>query len=155
MSRNKTVNESRSYRSELVYSSHINGAGRLFGGQLLCWIDIVGGVVAMRHASANVTTAAIDEIVFKDAAYMNDMLQLVGQVTFAATSSMEVRVDTYVENLKGERRMINQAYLVYVALDENEKPTSVPGVICETSEEEEEFKKGKARYELRAHKRNS
>lgn len=62
---------------------------------------------------------------------------------------MEVCVKTYVEELSGERRLINTAYVVLVALDENEKPTEVPGLILETEQEKADWEAGRRRNELR------
>ena len=42
----RRVADSAVTQTQIVLSSHINGAGRLFGGQLMEWIDIVAGVVA-------------------------------------------------------------------------------------------------------------
>ena len=44
---------------------------------------------------------------------------------------MEVRIDTYVEDSDGMRKMINRAYEVMVALDENDNKVEVPGLIVE------------------------
>lgn len=71
------------------------------------------------HCGYEITTAAIDNnLNFKHAAYLNQTVVLVGRVTFTGRTSMEVRVDTYVEELDGTRRMINRAYVVMVAIDE-------------------------------------
>ena len=51
---------------------------------------------------------------------------------------MEVRVDTFVESLSGARKLVNTAYVVMVALDENEHPMEVPGLLVETEEEKAE-----------------
>jgi acyl-CoA hydrolase len=66
---------------------------------------------------------------------------------------MEVRVDTFVEKINGERTLINRAYLVLVALDENEKPVQVPKLILETEEEKAEWQAGIRRNELRKQRR--
>jgi acyl-CoA hydrolase len=66
---------------------------------------------------------------------------------------MEVRVDTFVEKLNGEKTLINRAYLVLVALDDNEKPVPVPKLILETGEEKEEWQAGVRRNELRKQRR--
>lgn len=69
---------------------------------------------------------------------------------------MEVRVQTFVENTDGLRKLINRAYLVMVALDENEEPTPVPGIIPETMEEKFEYEAGAKRNALRKqHSRNN
>lgn len=58
---------------------------------------------------------------------------------------MEIKVTVYVEELSGERKLINTAYFVMVALDENQKPTEVPELILETNEEREEYENAKMR----------
>ena len=57
----------------LLMHRHINGYGRLFGGQLMQWIDELAGIVSMRHAGGRITTASIDNLNFKAGAYLNDI----------------------------------------------------------------------------------
>ncbi|MFQ9393839.1 MAG: acyl-CoA thioesterase [Lachnospiraceae bacterium] len=105
---------------------HINGYGRLFGGQLLMWIDELAGIVATRHLECRITTASIDRIWnFKQRLSWNDTVVLIGKITHVGRSSMEVRVDTYVETLDGMRHVINQL-MVMVAIDEEGKAVSFP-----------------------------
>ena len=146
---NKKVKESYTEQIHILMPAHINGYKRLFGGKLMEWIDVVAGVVARRHSNCEVTTAAIDNLQFQLPAYVNDTVLLVGRITHVGRSSMEVRVDTFVEELSGERRRINRAYLVFVALDQNEKPVRVPGLIIETEEDRIEWDAGKRRQNLR------
>ncbi|MFQ8841269.1 MAG: hypothetical protein ACLR8P_10535 [Clostridium fessum] len=61
---------------------------------------------------------------------------------------MEVRVDTFVESLSGARKLVNTAYVVMVALDENEHPMEVPGLLVETDEEKAEWEAGVKRKRL-------
>ena len=68
-------------------------------------------------------------------------------------SSMEVRVDTYVETLDGMRHVINRAYVVMVAIDEEGKAVPVPGLIVETESEKAEWEAGEKRYQLRKQRR--
>ena len=145
----KPASASRTVQTQILLSQHINGSGRLFGGQLMQWIDIVAAVAARRHAGRNVTTASIDTLHFKAPAYANDTVVLIGKVTYVGRTSMEVRVDTFVESLDGARRMINRAYLVLVALDENDRSTPVPPLLTETEEERAEWEAGKRRNALR------
>ncbi|MDI9506769.1 MAG: acyl-CoA thioesterase [Clostridiales bacterium] len=145
----KRVSDSRAEQVQVLTQAALNGYGRLFGGQLMQWIDVVGAVVARRHSGCNVTTACVDRLVFDGAAYANDALVLKGYITHVGTTSMEVCVKTYLESLSGERRLINTAYLVMVALDEAEKPVPVPGLILETPEEQAEWEAGAARRAAR------
>ena len=141
----KKVSDSKTEQIQIIMPEHINGFNRLFGGRLMEWIDIVAAVVARRHSGCNVTTASIDNLQFKAAAYVNSTIFLVGQITYVGRTSMEVRVSTYVEKLDGMRYMINRAYLVLVALDENDHPVQVPGLTLETEEEKLEWEAGKKR----------
>lgn len=151
--RPKHVSESRTEQIQILMPEHINGYERLFGGKLVEWIDIVAAVTARRHSGKNVTTVFIDNLHFKEAAYVNSTIMLIGQITYVGTTSMEVRVDTFIESLSGSKKLINRAYLVMVALDEHEKPTPVPKLIVTTDEEIAEWEAGKRRSELRKQRR--
>ena len=144
----KRISESQTEQVQIVMSGDTNGNGRLFGGRLAAWIDIVAAVVARRHSGREVTTVSIDNLHFKAPAYINETVVLIGCVTYTGRTSIEVRVDTYSENLSGERNMINSAYVVMVALDENEKPMCVPDLLLENEEQRAEWTAGKKRYEL-------
>lgn len=150
----KTVKDSRTEQVQILSLGSLNGRKRLFGGKLMQWIDVVAAVVARRHSGKNVTTACIDSLVFASAAYANDTLVLEGYMTYAGKTSMEICVKTYVEAFDGTRRLINRAYIVMVALDENEKPAEVPKLICETEEEMAEYEMAKRRNALRKAGRN-
>lgn len=149
----KKVKDSLTEHVEILMPGHINGYKRLFGGQLMEWIDIVAGVVAKRHSNRNVTTASVDNLQFKAPAYANSTIVLKGKITYVGTTSMEIKVDTFVENLDGTQNAINHAYLVLVALDENDNPVEVPGLTVETEEEIAEWEGGIRRAKLRKKRR--
>ena len=149
----KKVSDSATQQQYLVRPTHINHYGRLFGGQLLYWIDELAGIVAMRHSGATVTTAAIDNLQFQAPAIEGDMVVMIGQVTYVGRSSMEVRVDTYTENSAGQRKIINRAYIDMVAIDETGKPIPVPGLIIETEEQQAEWNAAAKRKALRKQRR--
>lgn len=150
---NKTVNDSKMEQVYVIRSQHINSYDRLFGGFLMQWIDEVAGVVSRRHSGHAVTTAAVDNLSFKAAAYKNDMVVLVGKMTYVGKTSMEIRVDAYVEDYDGARRNINRAYVVMVAIDEKGNPIPVPGLELQNEEERQEWEAGQKRYELRRERR--
>ncbi len=131
----KSVRESLTEQIQIVISQHTNGYGRLFGGQLVEWIDIVAAVVARRHSNTEVTTASIDNLHFTNPAYLNDTVVLIGQITYVGNTSMEVRVQTYVESLCGDKMLVNTAFVTMVAINEKQEPIRVPRLILETDEE--------------------
>ena len=113
------------------------------------WIDIVAAVVARRHSGCDVTTACVDSLEFLSPAFVNSTLSLVGHITYVGNTSMEVRVDTFVEELDGTRNLVNVAYLVLVALNAEGKPARVPALLLETDTEKEEFAAGRERAKAR------
>lgn len=151
--RKKKVSDSRTEQVYIIRSQHINSYGRLFGGYLMQWIDEVAGVVARRHSGGTITTAAVDNLSFKEGAYLGDMVVIVGSVTYTGRTSMEVLVETYVEDCSGSRNLINKAYVVMVAVDKDGRPTPVPGLILETDRERTEWQGGERRTALRKKRR--
>ena len=131
MIKERKVSDSVVETVHMVRPNHLNAAGRLFGGILMQWIDEVAGLVAKRHARMNVTTASIDNLKFLRGAYQRDVIVLIGRITYVGNTSMEVRVDSYVEDLDGKRILINRAYFTMVALDENDRPARVPELCLE------------------------
>lgn len=151
----KVKHPSDSYTEQvhIITQSDINGFDRLFGGALMAWIDILAAVVARRHSERNVTTVFVDTLEFRAPARVNDTIYMTGKLTYAGKTSMEVCVKTFVEELSGDRKLINVAYLTLVALDENEQPTEVPELLPVTESELEEWKAGARRRALRKQRR--
>lgn len=150
----KTVENSKTEHVQILTQSTLNGYKRLFGGKLMEWIDIVAAVVARRHCGKNVTTAYIDSLSFKGPAYANDTIVLKGYMTYTGKTSMEICVKTFVENLNGELDLINTAYVVMVALDENDRPSIVPQLILQNENEQQEWNRAVKRKDLRLKRRN-
>ena len=136
---------------QIVLPQHCNGyeRPRLFGGQIMAWIDVVGGVAARRYTHSAVTTVCVDNLNFLNPAFLNDTVVQEAVVTWTGRTSLEVRVDSYVERLDGSRERVNRAYAVYVALDENDKPKAVPNFIPETDEDKREYAAAVTRRRMR------
>lgn len=145
----RTVSYSATEQCHMIMHQHINGINRLFGGQLLSWIDEVAGLTAKRHCGCDATTVAIDNLQFKSGVYLNDLLVLVGKVTYVGHTSLEVRVDSYIEKSDGTRHPINRAYFVMVSMGDDGHPTAVPRLILEDDGERMEWENAEKRRELR------
>ena len=145
----KKISDSMVEQVYQVRPEHLNGAGRLFGGKLMEWIDEIAGLVAIRHSQSKVVTASVDNLRFIRGAYQNDLLVLIGKISYVGNTSMEIRVDTYIEDLEGMRRPINRAYLTLVAIDDVGNPIQIPGIILENQSEKAEREAGKKRKEFR------
>lgn len=151
----KTVSESLVETVHIVQQSHLNGAHRLFGGILMQWIDEVAAIVAKRHCNGNVTTASVDNLTFLQGAYVDDLVVIKGKMTWVGNSSMEVCVDTYVENHQGERNRINNAHLILIALDDNGKPVKVPRLTLQTEDEHLAWEHGEERQRIRVERKKN
>jgi acyl-CoA hydrolase len=82
------------------------------------------------------------------------MVVIIGKATYVGNSSMEVRVDTYVEHLSdGMRYPINRAYFTMVGLDEKDKPCRIPRLTIKSEEEKAEWEAAEKRREMRMHRR--
>ena len=136
---------------QIVMPQHCNGYAkpRLFGGQIMAWIDVVGAVAARRYTGHAVTTVCIDNLNFLKPAYLNDTVVQEATVTWTGRTSLEVRVDSMVERLDGSRELINRAYVVFVALDDQDRPTSVPPLVPQTEEEKRIFMDAEIRKHIR------
>jgi acyl-CoA hydrolase len=134
---------------QIIMPPHVNGTNRLFGGQLMAWIDIVAAVEARRHTRRQVITASVDNLSFLGPAFLDETVRLDAQVTWTGKTSLEVRVDSFVESLAGSERMINQAYLVFVALDDAGRPASFPPFEPQSEEEKEAWTQAEQRRKQR------
>ena len=147
--RDKTAAESRVETFHIIMPENMNDSGRLFGGKLMCWIDEVAGLVGRRHAQMNVTTGTVENLKFLRGAYLREMIVVSGKVTYVANSSMEVKVESFVERATGERELINRAFLTMVGLDENDRPCRLPRLILETEEDRREWEQAEMRRQIR------
>ena len=136
---------------QIVLPQHCNGYARprLFGGQMMAWIDITGAVAARRYTCTPVTTVCIDNLNFIAPAYLNDTVVQEARVTWTGRTSLEVRVDSFVENLDRKRTLVNRAYAVFVALDDEDSPVPVPPFQPESEEEQQEYAAALARRKIR------
>lgn len=146
----KQQQDSRTEQVHVLQYVDMNGHGRLFGGRLISWMDEVAGTVGMRHTGCETITAAIDNLVFKQPAFLNDMIVIIGNVTYVGNSSMEVRVDAYTEDSQGMRRPINRAYFTMVAVDDSFRPAPIQyGIEIKTEMQKAEWSNAQKRIALR------
>ena len=146
MEKTSTVQDSLTRQTRMLMYQDLNTRGKLYGGRLLEWIDMVAGITGRRYCGTEVTTAAIDKLDFLTAAKLGDILEIIGKVTYVGNTSFEVKVETYVDRQNGERERINRAYLVMVALDEEERSIRPPRLVLQNDEERLEYEAAEQRY---------
>jgi acyl-CoA hydrolase len=146
----KPISASRVTLSQLMHLEHANLLGNVHGGWIMKLMDEAGALACMRHAQRKVVTVAMDSMVFRQPIRIGDLVIINSEVSYVGRTSLEVEVQVLAENpLTGERTHTNTAYLVYVALDDNGRPTSVPDLIAETDAEKQRMVEAKERQERR------
>lgn len=151
MARKKFAKESFVTTTELVLPNDTNTLNNLMGGKMMHWMDIVGAIAAQRHSGRVVVTASVDNISFRSAIKLGDVVTLEAFVTRAFNSSMEVHIKAYKENIPagGQREKANEAFLTFVAVDQAGKPIDVPEVMPETEEEKKLYEGALRRRQVR------
>ena len=149
MENSKTVKEACVETVHLVHPGNLNAAGRIYGGTLMSWIDDVAVLVAKRHTGMSVTTASVDNLKFLRAARLKDIVVISGKATYVGNTSMEVKVETFVEHLDGSRELVNRAFLTLVGLDEAGRPSPIPKLTLISDEDKEEWGRAQKRREIR------
>jgi uncharacterized protein (TIGR00369 family) len=146
----KPMSASKISIAQLMQPEHANNLGNVHGGWVMKLVDEAGALACMRHAQRRVVTVAIDQMVFRQPIRIGDLVILNAEVTYAGRTSLEAEVQVTAENpVTGERTHTNTAYLVYVALDQNGQPASVPALIAETDEEKRRTQLARARQKHR------
>ena len=149
-SNKKTVSASRVRMNELVMPNDTNPLGNLMGGRLMQWMDVCSAISAQRHCNRNVVTVAADSIEFKNAIKLGEVVVIEGEVTRTFTSSMEIAMEVWAENLRtGERRLCTTSFYTFVAVDADGKPVPVPEIVPETDFEKERYEQAAERREMR------
>ena len=150
----KTPDESKAEVIIRMFPSDANPAGNVFGGAILKHIDMVAGIVAQRHSQTNAVTVSMDKISFLKPVFVGNVLFVTARVNYVQKSSMEIEVNVEAEDIaKGTRVHTGNAYVTFVALDDNGKPTPVPTLCVDNPEDQKRFDEGKLRMEHRLKER--
>ncbi len=156
MAEARTVSDSRVVMTELVLPTHTNALGSIFGGVVMSWIDVAAAISAQRHCRKQVVTASIDALHFVAPVYKGWIVNLVASVNFAGRTSMEIGVRLDAENPRtGERFHTVSAYLTFVAVDENLKPTQIEPIIPQSEDEMRRYKRAQERRRIRLEQKKS
>ena len=136
--------------SHVMMPYHANPAGNVNGGVIMQLIDDAAFVIATRFARTNVVTASIERIDFHRPVHVGDLLTLKGCLNMTHRSSMEIGVRVEGEEMRsGETRHIASAYLTFVALDDNQKPTEIPEYVPATREAKRRHREAMERRDQR------
>ena len=150
MRKSKKSSDSFTVMTQLIMPNDTNHLGNLMGGILLRWMDVAGAMAGMRHCNAPVVTAAVDNVSFEQPIPLGTMVVIEGRVSRAFSTSCEVYMEVYTEQLDGERTKCNEAFFTFVAVDpDSRKPVMAPLVKPQTDREKELYDGALRRRELR------
>jgi acyl-CoA hydrolase len=136
--------------TELVLPNDTNVFGNLMGGRLMYWMDIAAALSAQKHCNAPVVTASVDNISFENPILLGNVVHIEARVSRAFNSSMEVHMRVWGEDLKRQQKYkSNEAYYTFVALNQHNKPTTVPHLVPETEDEKKLYDSALRRRQIR------
>jgi acyl-CoA hydrolase len=109
-----------------VFPSTTNHYETLFGGVAMQLMDEVAFIAATRLCRKPVVTVSSDRIDFKMPIPAGTLIELVGRVARVGTTSLQVAVDVFVEEMYEEGRVLAiTGTFTFVAIDNNKQPVRV------------------------------
>ncbi|WP_091069224.1 acyl-CoA thioesterase [Klenkia brasiliensis] len=127
-----------------------NFSGDVHGGQLLKLLDQVAYTCASRYSRTYAVTLSVDQVVFREAIHVGELVTFQASVNHTGRTSMEIGIRVTTEDLRaGEVRHTNSCYFTMVALDGDRRPVPVPPLKLATEEQRRRHAAAVARRELR------
>ena len=146
----KSVKSIEVIMSQIMMPQDANPIGNVHGGVIMKHMDEAAGVVAIRHAGCNAVTASIDRLDFYNPVFIGNLLIIKASLNMVGRTSMEIGVRVETEDLiSGQIRHTASAYLTYVALDKDFRPSVVPPLQLTNKEERRRHKEALARRKVR------
>jgi len=153
----KRASQSATEMVQVVLPNDANPLGFILGGTVMHLIDIAGAIACHRHTRTLLVTAAVDDLQFLHPIKVGDLIILKARVTCTFTTSLEVEVDVFSEEiLTGVKRRTSRAYLTFVAIDPTGNRVPVTPLLVETDEDRERARQAHSRRaaRLRAREEN-
>jgi acyl-CoA hydrolase len=109
-----------------VFPEHAGAPGQIHGGRKMQRICQAGTMAPSRVARGTVVLGALDDIDFLHPVKVGQIAILRAQVEYVGTSSLEVGVRVWGEDvITGQRTVTLNSHLVFVSVDEDAKPRPV------------------------------
>lgn len=107
-----------------------NAHGTVFGGVILSYIDVAGGVEAIRHTRHNrFVTVAMKEVIFHEPVFVGDLVSFYAKTLRVGNTSITIHVDVEAERFgtPGVRVTVTQAEVTFVAINEEREKVRICG----------------------------
>jgi acyl-CoA hydrolase len=127
-----------------------NFSGNVHGGQLLKLLDTVAYTCASRYSRHYAVTLSVDQVVFREAIHVGELVTFQASVNYTGRTSMEIGIRVTAEDLADQQvRHTNSCYFTMVALDADGRPVPVPALEPVTSDQRRRHAAAQLRRELR------
>lgn len=134
----------------LVTPEMSNFGGNMHGGELLKLLDQVAYTCAMRYCGRYVVTLSVDNVMFKQAVRIGELLTFNASINFTGRTSMEVGIQVIAENLQKQVvRHTNTCYFTMVAVDDEGRSVAVDPLEPQTEDERRRYQEAEERRALR------
>jgi acyl-CoA thioesterase YciA len=105
-----------------------NSAGDVFGGWLMCQMDLAAGSAAVRCARGRCATVGVESMSFKSPVRVGDEVTVWADVVSIGRTSMKLKVAAWRRERDSEHRTkVTEAVFTFVALDAQGNPRPVRG----------------------------
>ena len=97
-----------------------NPHGDIFGGWLLCQMDLAGATVATRHAGGRVVTIAITAMVFHRPVCVGDEVSCYASVAKTGNTSITIKIESWARRARGADTIpikVTEGLFTYVRVD--------------------------------------
>lgn len=98
-----------------------NAHGTVFGGIILSYIDVAGGVEAIRHTKhERFVTVAMKEVIFHEPVYIGDLVSFYAKTLKVGNTSITIHVDVEAERfgMHGQKVKVTSAEVTFVAINQ-------------------------------------
>ena len=108
-----------------------NAHGTVFGGIILSYIDVAGGVEAVRHTKhERFVTVAMKEVIFHEPVFIGDLVSFYARTTKIGRTSITVHVDVEAERfgMHGQKVRVTSAEVTFVAINQFREKVQIGSV---------------------------
>ncbi|MCZ0752833.1 acyl-CoA thioesterase [Aeromonas enteropelogenes] len=111
----------------LAEPADVNFGGKVHGGMVMKWIDQAGYACAAGWCSGYAVTVYVGGIRFLRPIQIGQLVEVHAQVIHTGTTGMHLAVDVYSRHpTEAQRHKTTHCIIIFVAMDEQGKPTPVP-----------------------------
>jgi len=111
----------------LTQAIEVNFIGNIHGGAVMKWIDEAGYACAAGWCGRDAVTVYVGGIRFYEPIHAGYLVEVHARLIYTGNTSMHIAVDVSAGDPRSRKyNKTTHCIIVYVAIDENGRPTAVP-----------------------------